>query len=376
MKKIILSLSVVLLVLFLGACNKAKQNDTNEITPTVIPTITSPAESNADNAQNEGTLSDETQAYTIDDYYPMLADTEYVYEGQGNEYASFGQTTDFLDASNHRIQTRTNNGGTETVRVIQIKAGKLEVIKTLNECYYRDNFLSGTTSEESPEVLLMEPLVQGTEWTLSDGRKRYISGVDVTVATPSGEYKAIEVTTENEDGQSKDYYAPQVGLVKSAFQSGDMEVTSSLKTINKNQPYTKTIDIYYPNVDEKLYPEQTTLTFHTGDETKDILQAAISKKASKDTYLPLASINTKVNSLYLSEDGTVMVDFSKEFVTDMNAGAGYELLILQGITNTLGNYYQAQNVIITVDNKPYESGHIMMEQGEAFHVNMDDVANQ
>ncbi len=369
MKKKILLLSIVLLPLFLGACSKAKQNDTNEITPTII------AESNIDTTQND-TETDVKEALTIDEYYPMLADTEYVYEGQGNEYAAFRQSTDFLDAANHRIQTRTNNGGTETVRVIQIKAGKLEVIKIINECYYRDNYLSGTASEDSPEVLLMEPLVQGTEWTLSDGRKRYISGVDVSVTTPSGEYKAIEVTTENEDGQSKDYYAPETGLVKSVFKAGDMEVTSSLKTINANQAYTKMIDIYYPDADEKIYPEQTTLTFHTGDEAKDVLQAAISKKASKDTYLPLASINTKVNSLYLAEDGTVMVDFSKEFVTDMNAGAGYELLILQGITNTLGNYYQAQDVIITVDNKPYESGHIIMEEGEAFHVNMDDVVSQ
>ncbi|MDF2511890.1 MAG: sporulation/spore germination protein [Herbinix sp.] len=372
MKIKILLLSVVLLVLFLGSCNKSK--DTNEVTPTVIPKITSPAEDEIYNTQ-DSTTKDE-KAATIADYYPMSADTEYVYEGKGNEYASYEQTTDFLDAANQRIQTRTNNGGTETVRVIEIKAGKLEIIKRLNECYYRDNFLSGTASEDSPEVLLMEPLVQGTEWTLSDGRKRYISGVDVPVTTPSGEYTAIEVTTENEDSASKDYYAPQVGLVKSVFQSGDMEVTSSLKTINTNKAYTKTIDIYYPDIDEKLYPEQTTLTFHTGDETKDILEAAISKKTSKDTYLPLASINTKVNSLYLSEDGIVRVDFSKELVDDMNAGAGYELLILQGITNTLGNYYQAQKVIITVDNKPYESGHIMLEEGETLQVNMDNVVNK
>ncbi len=371
MKKKLLSISVILLLLLIGACSKTKQKDTNEIAQEMI----SPAAQDNANAQ-KSTMADEKEAFTIEDYYPMLADIEYVYEGQGNEYASYQQTTDFLDAANQRIQTRTNNGGTETVRVIEIKGGKLTVIKKLDECYYRDNFLTGTASEESPEVLLMEPLVQGTEWTLSDGRKRYISGVDVPVTTPSGDYKAIEVTTKNEDGDSKDYYALQVGLVKSVFQSKDLEVTSSLKTINTDQAYTKTIDIYYPDVDEKLYPEQTTLTFHTGDEAKDILQAVISKKPSKDSYLPLASMNTKVNSLYLSENETVMVDFSKEFVNDMNAGAGYELLILQGITNTLGNYYQVQNVIITVDGKPYESGHIMMEEGEAFHVNMENVVSQ
>jgi hypothetical protein len=57
----------------------------------------------------------------------------------------------------------------------------------------------------------------------------------------------------------------------------------------------------------------------------------------------------------------------------MNAGAGYELLILQSITNTLGNYYGAQKVYITMEGKPYESGHILMKKGETFKVNMDKV---
>ncbi|HHV13818.1 MAG TPA: GerMN domain-containing protein [Clostridiales bacterium] len=372
MKKIILSFGIIMLMIFLGACNKGKQGNGNETTPMVTPDITQPAEGDSQN----GEVASQEGIATIADYYPMLADTEYVYEGEGNEYASYSQITDFLNAADNRIQTRTNNGGTETVRVIEIKKGKLEVIKTVNECYYRDNLMLSTVSEDPAEILLMEPLVQGTQWTLPDGRKRYISAVDVEVTTPSGSYKAIEVTTENGDNQSKDYYAPQVGLVKSVFQAEDMEVISSLKAVNSNQPYKKTIDIYYPDVDEKLYIEPLELTFHTGDETKDILQKAISREAEKDTYLPLTSVNTKINSLSLSEDGIVQVDFSKEFIQDMNVGAGYEMLILQGITNTLGAYYQAEEVVLTVDGKPYESGHILMKEGETLRVDMDNVASK
>ncbi len=369
MKKIILSFGIVMLMIILSACNKGKQENGNETTPTVTPGITQPADQNSEADSQEGKAA-------ITDYYPMLADTEYVYEGEGNEYASYSQTTDFLDAMDNRIQTRTNNGGTETVRVIEINDGKLEILKALGECYYRDNLMLGTASEEPAEVLLMEPLVQGTQWTLPDGRKRYISAVDMEVTTPLGSYKAIEVTTENGDNTSKDYYAPQVGLVRSVFQTEGMEVTSTLKAINSNQPYTRTIDIYYPDVDEKLYAEPLELTFYTGDETKDILQKAISREVGKDTYLPLASVNTKINSLFLSENGIVQVDLSKEFIQDMNAGAGYETLILQGITNTLGAYYQAEEVLLTVDGKPYESGHILMSEGETFRVSLDNVVSK
>ena len=45
----------------------------------------------------------------------------------------------------------------------------------------------------------------------------------------------------------------------------------------------------------------------------------------------------------------------------MNAGAGGENLILQSIVNTFGNYY-GEKVYLTVDNKPYESGHIVLEK--------------
>jgi spore germination protein GerM len=59
----------------------------------------------------------------------------------------------------------------------------------------------------------------------------------------------------------------------------------------------------------------------------------------------------------------------------MNAGAAYESLILQSITNTLGNFYGVDEVYIMVEGKPYESGHILLKKGETLKVNMDLVAD-
>ena len=363
MKKLMLSAGIIMLLVSLNGCNKNAQNNediTGVPTPTLQPTVTLPAQENAEDT------------YALADYFPMLADTEYIYEGKGNEYAAFHRVTDFLDAEINRIQTRTNNGGTETVRVIEIKDGKIQIIKDINESYYRENIIEEDADSEV-EVLLMEPLKKGTEWTLTEGRKRYISSMEVDVVTPSGDYKTIEVTTESADGVTKDYYAPKVGLVKSMFEAGDMEVSSTLSEIKTNTPYTQMIDIFYPDADEKIYTEPMTLTFHTGDDTKSILQEALSKETTKVSYLTLASVNTKINGLYLGEDGIVHVDFSSELVSDMNAGSGYEVLILQSIANTLGNYYGVQEVMITMEGKPYESGHILMKEGETFKVNMEDV---
>lgn len=377
MNKIRIFIIVALLFSLFGGCSKDKQSTGNiSATPSPEPIVTLPPEPVKDGDTAGTDAEQNTNTLKLEDYFPIRADTEYVYEGKGNEYASFMRTTDFVDEENNKVQTRTNNGGTETVDVIEIKNGKVTVIYTKHECYYRDNFMNNTAESEDREILLMEPLVKGTKWTLSDGRKRYISEVEVCVDTPSGNYKALEVTTESEDPGSitKDYYAPQVGLVKSVYGKGDSEISSTLSKINTDTPYTQIIDIYYPDSDEKIHVEPLTLSFRTGDATRLVLQEALGKEAVKETYLPLVSKNTKINSMYLGEDDIVYADFSADLVNDMNAGAGFETLILQSLTNTLGNYYGAKKVYITIGGKPYESGHILMKKGETFQVNMDAVA--
>ena len=78
---------------------------------------------------------------TIKDYFPPLKDTTYIYEGVGMEYASFTVFMDYFDEEDNRYQTRTDNGGTVTVKVLEINDGKLSVIKSIGEAYYRDNIL-------------------------------------------------------------------------------------------------------------------------------------------------------------------------------------------------------------------------------------------
>jgi hypothetical protein len=376
MKKLVLSISMVLLLILLTGCKKDNQNNADTTTPTQQPMVTTqptvtPTVEDVTDEDNEDITGGN---FTIQDFYPLQADVEYVYEGEGNEYASYHRYTDFVDPETNKIQTRTNNGGTETVRVIEIKDGKISVVSIINECYYRENIMDNETAVlAEEEILLMEPLVMGTQWTLPDGRKRTITGTNVPIETPSGSYKTIEVMTDSEEYTTKDYYAPKVGLVKEIFLSGEMEVSSTLSDINTEAPYTQSMEVFYPASDEKIYVEPITLTFHTGDDTKEIIQEVLRKEGSKESYLPLASANTIINSLDLDENNIVHLDFSKEFVQEMNLGAGYESLLLQSVTNTLGNYYGVSKVLITLDGKLYESGHVLMKEGETFEVNMEDV---
>lgn len=382
MKKLIFIVGILYLLILLTGCSKSKDNNVNEITnnptptvtisennvitPTVTPTITPTA------AVTLPPVQTTEPAFTIADYYPFKENTKYEYQGQGNEYASYTVFTDYKAVN--RIQYRINNGGSEVIEVLEYKDGALTKTFSRAETYYRENFLN--EKEGKKEILLMEPLVKGTEWTLPDNKKRYISNIDVSIETPAGTYNAIEVTTEGSNSSEKtiDYYAKEVGLVKSVYITGSNdEITSTLSEILDNTPYKQTVIIYYPNIDTgKIYAIEKQLSFKTNDITRKKIEEA-AKEIVKSKYKPLLTANTKINSLYLNKDNVVYVDFTKELVSEMNAGSEYESMVLQCITNTLGNYYNADKVYITLAGKLYESGHITMKKGEYFKVNYDNV---
>lgn len=343
MKKILL---LLLAVVLLTACSANNGKSANDNKP------------DKDNKPAAGKLSD---------YFPITENTKYEYEGTGNEFASYVAYTEYT--SNDKIQQRLENGGTVTARVCEIKDEKLTRLLSRGETYYRENLMD--QKDETKEILLMEPLKKGTKWTLNDGRERQITSINSKIETPSGNYKAIEVVTKGTEDQTTDYYAKGVGLVMSVYRSGEFEVTSSLASVTKDTGRTETIRFFYPNLNaDKIEYVEKDVTFRTNDNTAKILEEAY-KAAVSDKTGKVLSANTKVNSLKIDENRIVKVDLNKAFITEMNAGAAYETMILQSIANTLGRYYSADQVLLTVEGKPYESGHIRMQEGETLRVKYD-----
>ncbi len=356
-KRMLLIISLALVGL--AGCSKNGTADTN--IPTATPTTTVTEEPKPEEVSATPTPAVEN-TLRIADFYPMEADTEYVYDGEGNEYAAYTRTVDYIDETKNRIQTRTQNGGTETVRVMELKDGTLSVVYSAGECYYRENFLDRT--QEKPEVLLMEPLNAGTEWTLPDGRKRSITSTNTALVTSYGSFRTLEVTTEEENAVTKDYYAAGVGLVQSLYQSKEtnngMKVSSTLSRVNKNAKLTQTLRIFNPDSEERINERNAELTFQTGEDAKEKLEEVFLQKPSENE-LPLLSEGTKINNLSVDSEGILNADLSQEFLTGMNLGSGYEQLVLQSLADTLGGYFGVSRVRITIDGKPYESGHISMD---------------
>lgn len=286
---------------------------------------------------------------TIKDYYPFFEDYFYIYEGEGNEYASYTVFIDYMDET--RIQTRTNNGGTETVKVLEHKEGQLSRLLSREESYFRQNYLDNASGPE--EILLMEPLTVGTSWTLPDGRKRFISNIDMEITTPASDYLALEVTTEGDNYKNYDYYVKNIGLVKTLFVSDGNEISSTLKEIKKNTPLTQNANFYYPNISKNiLEPIEKKLVFYTNDSIEEIFKKAY-ENVSLEVYSKVIGENVKINKLFLDNDSIVWIDLSKEFSEELDSNSEYSTLVLQCITDTLRAYYGAEEVNITVEGKTF-----------------------
>ena len=73
------------------------------------------------------------------------------------EYASYRVLVDYIDPKSKRVQTRTNNGGTEMVKVLEIGDKEISVLYSKEEVYYRDNLLKIQPSKDM-KFLLKEPI--------------------------------------------------------------------------------------------------------------------------------------------------------------------------------------------------------------------------
>ena len=303
-------------------------------------------------------LPAEALELNLEDYILPIDNARYNYEGTGMEYAQYSAWVDYR--YDDALQIRTDNGGTVMAGVYRFDGEKL--IRTFNqgETYHREDMTR--RENNSQDVILMEPLAEGTSWILEDGSKRTITALDIKVDTPSGSYKAIEVTTEYEDSKTFDYYVKGTGLVKSVFSGDGYEVISALESIETDFRLTQDVKLYYPDAQENIISVDVQLEFGTNDSAEKVLVQAYRDSIPADALTVFAG-SSEMNSMYFDQEtSTARIALSRSFITEMNAGSYYESLILQSIADTMRSYGNSEKISVTVDGGAYESGHMLLEQ--------------
>ncbi len=309
---------------------------------------------------------------SISDYFPFEEDTSYDYEGIGNEFAE--QKIYFEYIEGNKAQLKVINPATHVVKVVEYGDGALSEIYYEGEFYHTENLLN--IKEMQSNILIKEPLVVGNSWVSSDGYNKTITGLDVELETPLDSYKALEITTDFGEGKTlKQYYARDIGLVASIYEDGIGKVETLLKSI-RSEAKKIDLEVYYPFASETDIETVYTMEevdFYTNQRMEELLEDLMKNPPSND-LLPTISKNTVINSIKLDRNSwTLLVDFSQDLLTDMNAGSSLEAEILTSIVNTLGRFYDVDKVYITIEGKTYESGHFVLLDDEFFRVDIDDI---
>ena len=350
MKKLLSLLLIIVLILSLFGCKSKVVKD-----------------------QSNGLISEQkssSEILTIADYFPFRDNIVMDYEGIGNEYAEQITFVEFVEGN--RAQMKIMNPGTVFVKVLENNNGTLREVFSEGEFYHIENMLNANSNVDN--IILKEPLDVGNNWTNAEGNSMEITSIDKEIDTPSGTYKALEVTTEYEDGESlKEYYARDIGLVARVYNDEDFKVETLLKKIDNGKQELEIMSFYPTAKDISTAYVIQGIEFATNDNIEEILEN-IMKNPPNEKLLPTISIDTKINRIDLDrESWTLKVDFSKELLEDMNAGSSLEMEILKSITNTLGKFYDVEKVYLSIDDKPYESGHFGIKAGEYFSVDTTDI---
>lgn len=350
MKRILIFLLPIMILLFTSCKKQGEEN-----------TTTGPEET-----------STKVESLSISDYFPFKENIHMKYMGEGNEYSEFETYVEFLDKN--VIQIKNRNPGTDSVSVYVNEDGVLKKVFFRGETYYRWDY---TDMRQTSEIVLKEPIELGNSWTLEDGATRTITAVDENVDVPQGSYEALVVTTTGDDYTIRDYYAFGIGLIKTEFISDTEpnEIISSKLSVYEESSFDLNLRVFFPDFNnDRLVYVNRPLSLFTNASIMDIFETEIKTIPENSNLKPLASSNTVINSIKFNEEtGVINVDFSSDFVKGMNAGAGLEGMILSGVANTFGYYYQTNRVNITLDNKQYESGHIILQEGEYLDANWEDI---
>lgn len=324
--------------------------------------------------EDEDNEEQETINQNLEDWIPRLNNVSYIYEGSGNEFASFNWTPQFNEEDYYQIAR--DNSGTTVVQVYQYTEDKITRIHSQEETYYRDNLTSiwEMDSFEEDEIVLKAPIALGTSWS-NDDIDYEITAIDAEIEVPAGNYQTIEVTIESGDTTIKKYYAEEIGLVYEKTDSAGLTIESKLAEIESDTAENIPLTIY--QADDQLMGLETIeseILLETNEPARLEIERLLSGKIPEFENIFLLPEGTEINYLFLNEDHIVEVDLSEEYISNMNAGSSGEQFYLQGLTNTLTRYYGVNDLLLTIDGELYESGHILLKENELLSFS-DEIVN-
>lgn len=180
-----------------------------------------------DSQPEDGTAIPDVRAF-----FPTQPGWTWVFEGRGNEYASFTRTVTRRDGD--RVQVNDNNGGTSMGKVFHVTSDAI-----VQEFSTAEFFSDKILFNEKPNthlVVLIAPIKAGTLWQDYQGKREIVS-INETVQVPAGCFQhvvkvKIAPLNQNPANEQFEYYAAGTGLIMREFFSEGYVITSKLKSFS------------------------------------------------------------------------------------------------------------------------------------------------
>lgn len=349
----------------------------------------------------------QVESLKIEDYFIFPDNAAYFYKGTGDPNATQSYYVDYINQTDKLYQRRIVFGEGKTQVVGECYSfGKDGENNVLIE-FYSDSMyhLSDMTKHANKDnvIAMKEPLKLGAKWIRGKAMARLtddleaeeqavdvtaeVTGVDVKVSVPYGEFKALEITVRTGDTKqvTKEYYAKGVGLVKSVSvspkESGEgiqekitsieyIETSTELERIEENAAYTSAEEyFFYPDkLSDEIKYEIRPVSHNTNEDATGIFEREL--KNYNDSDMKAFMSNVQINKIILSFDtGRIKIDFSKSLIDNMNKlSVGEEERMLQALVNTIGYFYYTPKVCITIDGSTYVSNNISKSADEYMDV--------
>jgi hypothetical protein len=298
----------------------------------------------------------------IMEYFPFTPDTLVVYQGMPDE--SMNQMTFAGFIEGNTMQRVVQHQALMTTEVFRYANGELRLTYANPVAYDFINVM-----DEPPSLnylLLKEPLAVGTSWSMTGGGDTTeIVSMEEEVITPYGDFTAMKVVTTYQNGEKLiSYYAKGIGLVKqTVFWDDNVEMSYALHTILEDTRAEVAMGLFwFDEIEVDYADERVIFSFATNDDILGLLAETI--KAEGENYTPVITPNTRFISASIDNStSTLTLDVSGEFISEMNLSAPEEEIMLQQLANTLGNFFQVQRFIMTVEGKIYKSNNFEFIEG-------------
>jgi hypothetical protein len=314
-----------------------------------------PAEAASETAAQTGDPSGKS----VMDYFTLKSNTYYEYESSTHDELS--QQSYVSYTGGNRIQRRVSASSMSSTEVIEYKDGALALIFGEPTFYFFESLLD--VEPNMSLIILKEPLFEGQTWKPDEYSDVVVTSMETQVATPSGNYSAMEVTTSYTDGRlQREYYAPGVGLVRTEYTTADGSTLDySLARVSEGAELEVLTDFY--NLDGEALERSVSLG--TNADLAAIFTNELHKPVAGGE--PLLPENVSILDLEVDRsENCVIMNLS----SDLGLLGDTEVKTLQALADTLGNFFDVANARPLANTSMYSTANASFGPGDTLAVDL------